>query len=110
MGKRLYERYNISPEKTQRLDIEELCVLATEEDDLQYQAVTQRYFSKEKATCPTCGGKRTRTSKIVTRKLKDILPADDGHTCVIDLIFEQRYFRCRDCKNRAWLPLFQPAF
>ena len=102
MGKRLYERYNISPEKTQRLDIEELCVLATEEDDLQYQAVTQRYFSKEKATCPTCGGKRTRTSKIVTRKLKDILPSDDGHTCVIDLIFEQRYFRCRDCKNRVF--------
>ena len=63
MGKRLYERYNISPEKTQRLDIEELCVLATEEDDLQYQAVTRRYFSKEKATCPTCGGKGLEPQK-----------------------------------------------
>ena len=102
MGKKLYESYHISPEKTEKLALTELCVLAQEEHEFQYRAVTQQYFSKDKAVCPTCGGTKTRVSKIVTRKLKDILISDDGQRQVIDLVFDQRYHRCCDCKNRVF--------
>lgn len=102
MGKRLYERIHISPEKTQELDISELYALALADDEQQYRVVTQQYFSKEKAVCPTCGGTKTRVSKIVTRKLKDILPSDGEHRRVIDLVFDQRYHRCCTCQNRVF--------
>lgn len=102
MGKKLYESYNVSPERTKKLQIPELSVLAQEDDELQYRVVSQRYFSKEKAVCPTCGGTKTRASKIVTRKLKDILPSDDGSGEVIDLIFDQRYYRCCNCGSRVF--------
>ena len=102
MGKKLYESYNISPEKTKKLQIPELAVLAQEDDEIQYSTVSRKYFSKEKAACPTCGGTKTRVSKIVTRKLKDILPAEEGQGEVIDLLFNQRYYRCCDCENRVF--------
>ena len=75
MGKKLYESYHISPEKTEKLALTELCVLAQEEHEFQYRAVTQQYFSKDKAVCPTCGGTKTRVSKIVTRKISVIIAA-----------------------------------
>ena len=63
MGKRLYERYNISPEKTQRLDIEELCVLATEEDDLQYQQLLNDTFLRKKQLAQHAEGKGLEPQK-----------------------------------------------
>lgn len=102
MGKRLYESYNISPERTEQLGIQELAVLSQSDDELQYRAVSQKYFSKEKAICPTCGGRKTRVSKIVTRKLKDILPVPNETGSVIDLAFDQRYYKCCDCGNRVF--------
>lgn len=102
LGKKLYESYGISPEKTEKLQIPELAVLALEGAETQYSAVAQRYFSKDKAVCPTCGQTKTRVSKLVTRKLKDILPSTDGKGEVIDLLFNQRYYRCYNCGNRVF--------
>ena len=102
MGKRLYESFNISPERTKQLGIQELAVLSQSDDEFQYRAVSQNYFSKGKTICPTCGGRKTRVSKIVTRKLKDILPVPNEKGRVIDLTFDQRYYKCLDCGNRVF--------
>ena len=99
MGKKLYTKDNISLEKTNLLGIDELQVIDNEGDDKLFFAIHKRYFQNEKCTCPVCGSKQTRCSKVVRRKLKDIIYHDEDDFKVIDLVFYQRYLRCNKCND-----------
>ena len=66
MGKKLYESYNISPEKTKKLQIPELAVLAQEDDEIQYSTV------KECGTLsPTERSRSLRTKKQTRKRYQD---------------------------------------
>ena len=99
MGKKLYTKENISKSETERLGIPELVVLKTNRDDVGLEVVHRRYFEDEKLLCPACRSSRTRCSKIVDRKLKDLLWLDGNHKefKIIDLLYHQRYLRCDNC-------------
>ena len=97
LGKKLYTKENISKAETEWLGIPELVVLKTNRDDVGLEVVHRRYF--EKLLCPACRSSRTRCSKIVDRKLKDLLWLDEDHKTfqIISLLFHQRYMRCDSC-------------
>lgn len=99
MGKKLYTKENISKAETEWLGIPELVVLKTNRDDVGLEVVHRRYFEDEKLLCPACRSSRTRCSKIVDRKLKDLLWLDEDHKTfqIISLLFHQRYMRCDSC-------------
>ena len=102
MGKRLFQEIFISRERTDTLNIPDLAVV-TELDDPNsinstYHTVHKSYFSKSKAVCPYCNSAKTNETKIRSRKFKDIL-SENGKQKVIDLVFHQRYFRCKDCER-----------
>ena len=80
MGKKLYTKENISKAETEWLGIPELVVLKTNRDDVGLEVVHRRYFEDEKLLCPACRSSRTRCSKIVDRKLKDLWPASTTKT------------------------------
>lgn len=97
MGKKLYTKENISKAETERLGIPELVVLKTNSDDVGLEVVHRRYFEDEKLLCPACRSSKTRCSKIVDRKLKDLLWLDEDHKTfqIISLLFHQRYMEER---------------
>lgn len=99
MGKKLYTKENISKAETEWLGIPALVVLKTNRDDVGLEVVHRRYFEDEKLLCPACRSSRTRCSKIVDRKLKDLLWLDEDHKTfqIISLLFHQRYMRCDNC-------------
>ena len=99
MGKKLYTKRDISKDKTEWLGIPELVVLKSGSDDTHLEVVHRRYFEGEKLPCPACQSLKTRCSKIVNRKIKDLLWLDENHEKfqIIDLLFHQRYFRCDNC-------------
>ena len=99
MGKKLYTKENISKAETERLGIPELVVLKTNSDDVGLEVVHRRYFEDEKLLCPACRSSKTRCSKIVDRKLRDLLWLDEDHKTfqIISLLFHQRYMRCDNC-------------
>lgn len=99
LGKKLYTKENISKAETEWLGIPELVVLKTNRDDVGLEVVHRRYFEDEKLLCPACRSSRTRCSKIVDRKLKDLLWLDEDHKTfqIISLLFHQRYMRCDNC-------------
>lgn len=99
MGKKLYTKRDVSKAKTEWLGIPELVVLKDGSDETRLEVIHRRYFENEKLPCPACQSLKTRCSKIVDRKLKDLLWLDDGHQefQIIDLLFHQRYLRCDDC-------------
>lgn len=99
LGKKLYTKENISKAETEWLGIPELVVLKTNRDDVGLEVVHRRYFEDEKLLCPACHSSRTRCSKIVDRKLKDLLWLDEDHKTfqIISLLFHQRYMRCDNC-------------
>ena len=98
MGKRRFEKSEVSKTKTKELDIQGLLVMGNDDSD-HYSAVHKKYFKNEdKPRCPACGSEKTRSSKVVTRTFKDILEAENsGGFRIIDLVFHQRYFRCDGC-------------
>ncbi len=87
--KKLYTKENISKAETEWLGIPELVVLKTNRDDVGLEVVHRRYFEDEKLLCPACRSSRTRCSKIVDRKLKDLLWLDEDHKTfqIISLLF-----------------------
>ena len=99
MGKKLYTKQDISKTKTEWLGIPELAVIADGSDDTCLEVIHRRYFKDEKLPCPACHSLRTRCSKIVDRKLKDLLWLDDEHQefKIVNLLYHQRYLRCDDC-------------
>ena len=99
MGKKLYTKENISKAETEWLGIPELVVLKTNSDDVGLEVVHRRYFEDEKLLCPACRSPKTRCSKIVDRKLKDLLWLDEDHKTfqIISLLYHQRYMRCDNC-------------
>lgn len=99
MGKKLYTKQDISKTKTEWLGIPELAVIADGSDDTCLEVIHRRYFKDEKMPCPACHSLRTRCSKIVDRKLKDLLWLDDEHQKfkIVNLLYHQRYLRCDDC-------------
>lgn len=101
MGKKCFEHLLVSPDKTDKLAIPELCVLVGEDESV-FQAVHTRYFTCEKPICPACLSANTRVSKVIRRKLKDILRSPSKEPKIIDLVFAQRYYRCNACKNRVF--------
>lgn len=101
MGKKSYSKPDISKTKTAELGIDSLLVLDAESTEASFSAVHSRYFKKEKCACPACQSYKTRTSKVVTRKFKDILFYDEDFK-LIDLVFHQRYFRCDKCKRSVF--------
>lgn len=98
MGKRRYKKSEVSSAKTAALGIKGLLVIEAD-DNGPFCAVRKGYFSKEdKPCCPACGSTKTRSSKVVTRTFKDIIKADNANGFqVVDLVFQQRYFRCDNC-------------
>lgn len=104
MGKKLYTKENISKAETERLGIPELVVLKTNSDDVGLEVVHRRYFEDEKLLCPACRSSKTRCSKIVDRKLKDLLWLDEDHKTfqIISLLFHQRYMRCDNCRQSVF--------
>ncbi len=108
MGKRRYKQADVSKSMTKTLAIEDLLVLKTSTTE-HYETIHRRYFSDEKLECPTCGQKKTRCSKVVKRRFKDIL-WDDTATeddeerdfLVVDLVFYQRYMRCDECGGNVF--------
>lgn len=101
MGKKTYSKADISKLKTEQLGISSLLVLDEESNNNCFSTVHERYFKNERCACPACQSQKTRTSKIVTRKFKDILQADDDFK-IIDLVFHQRYLRCNECKSSVF--------
>lgn len=105
MGKRLFHEVFTSKDRTDALALPELIVVNEEDDkdaiDYTYHTVHKSYFSKEKPVCPYCQSRHVTETKICPRKFKDILPSKTGERKVIDLVFHQRYFRCKDC-NRVF--------
>lgn len=104
LGKKLYTKENISKAETERLGIPELVVLKTNSDDVGLEVVHRRYFEDEKLLCPACRSSKTRCSKIVDRKLKDLLWLDEDHKTfqIISLLFHQRYMRCDNCRQSVF--------
>lgn len=98
MGKRRFEKSDVSKLKTKELDIQGLLVIDSADSD-RFSAVHKNYFKNEdKPCCPACGSERTRSSKVVTRTFKDMLKEDNKKGFrIIDLVFHQRYFRCDGC-------------
>lgn len=98
MGKRRFEKSDVSKLKTKELDIQGLLVIESADSD-RFSAVHKNYFKNEdKPCCPACGSERTRSSKVVTRTFKDMLKEDNKKGFrIIDLVFHQRYFRCDGC-------------
>lgn len=101
MGKKTYKETDISQLKTDKLGISSLLVLDAESDESSFSAVHRRYFKNEKCTCPACQSQKTRSSKVVTRKFKDILISGEDYK-IIDLIFHQRYLRCDGCQSSVF--------
>lgn len=101
MGKKTYKKTDISKAKTEKLGISSLLVLEVESDNSSFSTVHKRYFKNEKCSCPACQSQKTRTSKVVTRKFKDILAVGDDFE-IVDLVFHQRYFRCDGCKSSVF--------
>lgn len=101
MGKKAYKKTDISQQKTDALGISSLLVLEEESDESSFSVLHERYFKSEKCICPACQSRKTRTSKVVTRKFKDVLQAD-GKFKIMDLIFHQRYLRCDECKSSVF--------
>ena len=100
MGKTLYTKKDVSKAKTEWLGIPELAVLKGSSDDETYfEVVHSRYFEGDKVSCPACQSFKTRCSKIVDRKLKDLVWLDDNHKefKIVQLLFHQRYLRCDNC-------------
>lgn len=103
MGKCMFHEVYASPERTAALNIPELMVVS-ELDEVDsvantYHAVQHSYFEKEKLVCPYCKENNTVETKIRPRKFKDILTSAGQKRDVIDLVFHQRYFRCKTCKR-----------
>lgn len=75
------------------------CGIKTNSDDVGLEVVHRRYFEDEKLLCPACRSSKTRCSKIVDRKLKDLLWLDEDHKTfqIISLLYHQRYMRCDNC-------------
>lgn len=103
MGKRLFQQVFVSPDRTESLGLPNLLVVSDldlpDKKEITYHTVHSSYFTKDKPACPVCGGKNTTETKIIPRNFKDLLPTKDGTVKVIDLVFHQRYFRCKDCGN-----------
>lgn len=99
MGRKLYAKQDISKTKTAWLGIPNLMVLEGSGDDKPIEVVHRRYFEGEKLPCPACQSVKTRCSKIVDRKLKDLIWLDEDHKRfqIVDLILHQRYLRCDNC-------------
>ena len=104
MGKKLYTKQDISKAKTGWLGIPELAVIADGSNDTCLEVIHCRYFKDEKLPCPACHSLKTRCSKIVDRKLKDILWLDEEHHKfqIIDLLYHQRYLRCDECRQSVF--------
>jgi len=102
LGKKKHAQGEVSSQKTEALGIPDLLVLKSNDDGDNYYAVHRRYFESEKSTCPVCGSTKTRSSKVITRKFKDILWQENGSFKIIDLFFCQRYLRCDGCKDSVF--------
>lgn len=104
LGKKLYTKQNVSINKTENLGIPELVVLEENSDDINFEVIHRRYFEDEKPLCPACRSAKTRCSKIVVRKFKDLLWTDNEHKKfkIINLFFHQRYMRCDECKKSVF--------
>ncbi len=102
MGKKLYQKEDISQEKTKFLGIPNLNVLNIDPDNETFSVIHTRYFTKYKSKCPVCGSNNTRTSKVLKRKFKDILWKSKNDFKIVDICFYQRYFRCNDCENSVF--------
>jgi len=98
LGKRRFEKRKVSETKTEELNINGLLALESDDND-HFITVHKNYFNNHfRPRCPACGSDKTRSSKVVTRTFKDILDADnDKGFRIIDLVFNQRYFRCDGC-------------
>lgn len=103
MGKRLFQKVYVSSDRTQALGLPQLQVVSdldeADKKETTYHTVHSSYFTKEKPKCPVCGKQNTAETKIIPRKFKDLLPSEDGKVQVIDLVFHQRYYRCKDCES-----------
>lgn len=103
MGKRLFQKVYVSPDRSEALGLPDLQVVSELDDDETkasvYHTVFSSYFTADKPVCPVCHGMNTAETKIIPRRFKDLLPNDDGKVKVIDLIHHQRYFRCKDCEG-----------
>ena len=103
LGKRLFQKVFVSPDRTQALGLSQLQVVSeldeADKKETTYHTVHSSYFTKDKPVCPVCGKQNTTETKIIPRSFKDLLPSDDGKVQVIDLVFHQRYFRCKDCES-----------
>lgn len=102
MGKKKYVQAEVSSLKTEELGIPDLLVLDGEGDDDNFYAVHHRYFKDKKSVCPACGSTKTRCSKVLKRKFKDIFWQDDDTYRVFNLFFYQRYLRCDGCKDSVF--------
>lgn len=99
MGKKTYHWKDVSLSLTKSLGINSLLVLAEGSSDICFHTIHKRYFEKGKCICPACHSEKTRTSKVISRKFKDIIIEKGGKFRIIDIVFEQRYFRCDNCKD-----------
>lgn len=101
MGKRLFQRMYVSPDRTEKLGLPDLQVVTeldeADKQETTYHTVCSSYFTKDKPRCPVCGGTHTTETKIIPRTFKDLLPNTGKDVKVIDLVHHQRYFRCLDC-------------
>ena len=62
MGKRRYEKSEVSKTKTAELDIKGLLVIETDDTD-RFCAIRKSYFKKQdKPRCPACGSTSTRVN------------------------------------------------
>lgn len=102
MGKKKHTQGEVSSQKTEALGIPDLLVLKSDGDGDNYYAVHRRYFESEKSNCPVCGSTKTRSSKVINRKFKDVLWQENGSYKIIDLFFYQRYLRCDGCKDSVF--------
>lgn len=106
MGKKLFQEVFVSKTRTDELNIPGMMVVTEADDrdtlDFTYHSVHKSYFDDKKAVCPYCGGTNTAETKIRPRKFKDVLFDDENQRKTIDLIFHQRYFKCRNCDNKVF--------
>lgn len=102
MGRKMHTREDVSRQKTEDLGIQDLLVLDSEGNDETFYAVHRRYFKKDKCTCPACGSTKTRCSKVIKRKFKDVLWDSEDSFRIIDVYFYQRYLRCDGCKDSVF--------
>lgn len=101
MGKKMHSKNDVSPQRTSELGLRDLLALNLD-DDKSCHAVHKRYFNGEKSTCPACGSTKTRCSKVVKRKFKDVLWESQNSFKIIDLVFYQRYLRCDGCNDSVF--------